>query len=218
VLELAPLIVEGGAEPVVEHGVLVGEVAGLEVCRAVVDPDTDAVRLEVGVGVHDREAFQLLHGDVPPAEALVGVVAKVAPHRQEGADPHPLNRLAAERLLRHRLIHEPSLVGAAALAQADPPTQRANLRDAVPCVATGLDPDGRPLVVVCSVGIDLDVVPFAADARLAVASRSLHPGAGSGPRLVIAVPERDAHPVTLALAADLVEPAEVIGVGGEALP
>ena len=70
VLDLAPLIVEGGAEPVVEHGVLVGEVAGLEVCRAVVDPDTDAVRLEVGVGVHDREAFQLLHGDVPPVEAL----------------------------------------------------------------------------------------------------------------------------------------------------
>jgi hypothetical protein len=36
--------------------------------------------------------------------------------------------------------------------------------------------------------------------------------------LVVAVPERDAHPVTLALAADLVEPAEVIGLGGEALP
>jgi hypothetical protein len=218
VLDLAPLIVEGGAEPVVEHGVLVGEVAGLEVCRAVVNHDTDAVRLEVGVGVHDREAFQLLHGDVPPVEALAGVVAKVAPHRRAGADPHPLHRLAAERLLRHRLIQEPWLVGAAALAQADPPEARTNLRDAVPCVATGLDPDGRPLVVVCSVGIDLDVVPFAADARLAAASRAQSPGAGDGARLVLAVPDRDAHPVTLALAADLVEPADVIGVGGEALP
>ena len=55
-----------------EHGVLLGEVDGLEVCRVVL---VDGVaHLEVGVGRHDREAFALMHGDVPPAEALVGVV------------------------------------------------------------------------------------------------------------------------------------------------
>jgi hypothetical protein len=159
--------------------------------------------LEVGVGAHDREAFQLIHGDVPPAEALAGVVAKVAPHRRPGAEPHPLNRLGAERLLRHRLLAAPDLVGAVVLAAAPPPLARPNLRDPVPCVATGLDAAGRPLVVVCSVGIDLDVVPFAADARSAV---------GGEHRLIVAVPARDVHPVTLALAADVVPPAEVIGV------
>ena len=56
------------------------------------------------------------------------------------------------------------------------------------------------MVVVTSTGIDLDLVPTAADLRLAHA-----PGA----RLVLAVPERDAHPVTRRLAGELVEPAEV---------
>ena len=112
-LTLVPLIEAAGATPAVEHGVVAGEVAGLEVCRAVIDPDLGVTRLEVGVGAHDREAFQLVHGDVPPAEALAGVVAAVAEHRRPGAEPHPLNRLNAERLLRARLIAEPSLVGAA---------------------------------------------------------------------------------------------------------
>ena len=51
---------------VVEHGVVTGEVRGLEVCRVVDDRTTgDGVRLEVGVGAHDREAFAIIHGDVP---------------------------------------------------------------------------------------------------------------------------------------------------------
>ena len=203
-LTLVPLIEAAGATPAVEHGVLAGEVAGLEVCRAVIDPDLGVTRLEVGVGAHDREAFQLVHGDVPPAEALAGVVAAVAEHRRPGAEPHPLNRLNAERLLRARLIAEPSLVGALVLEAAPPPVPRANLKDVVPCVAVGVDADGEAVVVVCSVGIDLDLVPFAADARGAV-------GLGEA-RLLLAVPERDDHPVTRALAARLRRPAEVVAV------
>ncbi len=203
-MALVPLIEAAGAAPVLEHGVLAGEVAGLEVCRVVVDADTGAARLEVGVGAHDREAFQLVHGDVPPVEALAGVVAAVAEHRRPGAPGHPLNRLGAERLLRSRLLDDPSLVGALMLSAAPPPVPRPNLKDPVPCVATGVDDIGRPLVVVCSVGIDLDVVPFAADAHAA----SFRPDA----RLVIAVPPRDDHPVTRALAARLRQPAEVVTV------
>jgi hypothetical protein len=180
------------------------EVAGLEVCRAVIDGDTGAARLEVGVGAHDREAFQLVHGDVPPVDALAGVVAAVSEHRRPGAPPHPLNRLGAERLLRSRLIEDPAVVGALALGPAPPPVPRVNLKDPVPCVATGVDDTGRPLVVVCSVGIDLDVVPFAADAWAA----TFRPDA----RLVIAVPPRDDHPVTRALASKLRQPAEVVPV------
>ena len=96
-----------------EYGVLLGEVDGLEVCRATTDPATGAARLEVGVGAHDREAFLLIHGDVPPAEPLARIVAEVRRHRTLGADPHPLNRLGAERLLRTRVLADPASVGAA---------------------------------------------------------------------------------------------------------
>src|SRR5262249_18517616 len=152
-----------------------------------IDPDTGHARLEVGVGAHDREAFQLVHGDVPTVDALAGVVAAVAEHRRPGAPPHPLNRLGAERLLRSRLIDDPALVDALVLSAAPPPVPRPNLKDPVPCVATGVDDNGAPLVVVCSVGIDLDVVPFAADARAATFQPDV--------RLVLAVPRRDDHPV-----------------------
>jgi hypothetical protein len=57
--------------------------------------------------------------------------------------------------------------------------------------------------VVCSVGVDTALVPLATDARLAD---------GRNPRLVLAVPEGDDHPVTRRLAAALVEPAEVVTV------
>lgn len=204
-LAFVPLIEAGGARPAVEHGVLAGEVAGLEVCRGVLDADLDVARLEVGVGAHDREAFQLMYGDEPPAAALADIVAKVAPHRLPSAPPHPLNRLAAERLLRDRLVAAPSLacLDGGWLAEAPPPVPRSNLKDAVPCVAVGADGAGAPVVVVCSVGIDLDLVPYAADAR---------PAAGPERRLVLAVPERDVHPVTVALAERLLVPATVVGV------
>lgn len=191
-LAMAPLIMAGGADVVVEHGVVSGEVAGLEVCRVITDPVTEAVRVEVGVGAHDREAFTMLHGDVPVVEALAGVVASVDQHRRPGADPHPLNRLARERLLRHRLVQFPDLVGLHRLANAEPPLPRRNLKDAVPCAAMGNDADGRPVVVVCSSGIDLDVVPWALDAR-----EACHPQA----RVVIAVEARDDHPLQHRLAA-----------------
>ena len=185
------LIVEGGAEPVVEHGVLVGEVAGLEVCRVVDDTATGAVRLEVGVGAHDREAFQMLHGDTPTVDSLARIVAAVAEHRVPGAPQHPLNTLGAERLLRWRIEQTPGLVGASVVTPASPPVPRDNLKDRVPCVATGLADDGSTIVIVCSSGVDLDLIPYAADARLAVLGDS---GVGGG-RLVVVIPSRDRIPL-----------------------
>ncbi len=184
--EFRPLIIEGGADPVVEHGVLTGEVRGLEVCRVVDDPTTGATRLEVGVGEHDREAFQMLHGDVPAVASLARVVEAVSRHRSLDAPPHPLKALGAERLIRWRLEQHPELVDAAVLAPAPPPVQRTNLKDPVPCVASGIGGDGERLVVVCSSGVDLDLIPFAADARLALSE----PGTDVD-RLVVALPSRD---------------------------
>jgi hypothetical protein len=191
-------IVAGGAIPTVEHGVLSGDVAGLEVCRVVTDPATGAVRLEVGVGAHDREAFQLLHGDRPAVDALGDVVAFVAGHRS-GDAPHPLQQLAASRLLRHGLIARPELVGLTGLAAIAPPLPRTNLKDQVPCVAYS---EADDTLVVCTTGIDLDAVPFACDALLA------HPASAC----VIAAPARDVIDIQHRLAALVRTPTRVEGV------
>jgi hypothetical protein len=194
--EFRARIIEGGAEPLVEHGVLSGEVRGLEVCRVIDDPYLGSTRLEVGVGAHDREAFQMLHGDIPTAESLARVVEAVAEHRAVGAPQHPLNRLAAERFVRWRIIEEPELVGMSSVRPVPPPVPRVNLKDPVPCVALGDGPDGRR-VIVCSTGVDLDLVPFAADAALAYDDGDL----------ILVLPERDKVRATEELAAALRHPA-----------
>jgi hypothetical protein len=199
---LVALLEAADVDVVVEHGDLLGEILGLEIARVVVDPD-HGPRLEVGVGRHDREAFALLHGSWPAPAALASVVESVRRHRRAGAPAHPLNRLAGERGLRRRLLDRPDWVGASQLSPAEPTVARASLKDVTAAVAVGVDVAGEPLVVVCSTGVDLDLVPSAADARARHAP---------GVRLVLVVPERDAHPVTVRLAASLAEPATVVTV------
>lgn len=206
-LSFVDTIRDSGADVVIEHGVVTGEVVGLEVCRVVDDPITGNHRLEVGVGEHDREAFGMLHGDTPTTASLKRIVDVVARHRSDGADPHPLNRLGAERALRSRVIADPATIGARDLRPVASPTPRPNLKDSIPCVAVGTTDDGVALVAVFSTGIDLDVVPFAADARL------FHGDAARGEtELVIVVPARDASAVTKRMAGLLRRPATVIGV------
>lgn len=162
----ASLIADCGVDVVREHGVLVGEVHGLEICRVVDDPtNPDGVRLEIGVGVHDRETFRLVHGTVATGEQLMDVARTVADIRKNPAAQHPLARLALERQLRSRLVKSPELIGASRLVAAEPPVTRTNVKDSVPCVAVGERMDGTPLVVACTAIADLDVVTFGADAR-----------------------------------------------------
>ncbi len=163
-LDFVGVIRTAGADPLVEHGVVVGEVRGLEICRVVDDAHTGAVRLEVGMGAHDREAFALVHGDVPTADALASVVATVRTHRADGAAPHPLNMFGAERLMRARAIENPSMVNCTSVVAAEPPVVRTNVKDAVPCVAIGEEADGTRRILVFVNGVDLDVVSFALDA------------------------------------------------------
>ncbi len=208
-VELAATIEAGGAVPVVEHGVVIGEVRGLEVCRVVDDPHSGAVRLEVGVGVHDREAFAIVHGDVPAVDALAGVVRAVTENRGPEAPQHPLNRLAPERLLRWSLQQHPATIGLASLTPAQPPVPRPNVKERVPCTAIGRRQDGSGVVVVCSVGVDLDLVPYAIDARLAALhEEGNEPGAAGEVWLV--TPPRDLVPVTAELAALAAQPLSLV--------
>ena len=98
-------------------------------------------------------------------------------------------------------------MGETALEAAEGPVPRPNLKDAWPAVATG-----EGVVVVCSVGIDLDLVPFAADARLAHGR--------DGARLVLVLPARDDHRVTRELNGLLRQPADIVTVpdGWRSLP
>ena len=162
-LHFVDLIVAGGAEPVIEHGTVTGEVRGLEMCRVVDDAHTGVARLEVGMGAHDREAFAMVHGELPTEEAVRQVVEAVEQHRSPGADPHPLNTFGAERFHRWRAIADPASFGADSVVPADPPALRTNLKDPVPCAAIAESAVGRSLLTFVH-GIDLDVVPFALDA------------------------------------------------------
>ena len=179
---LSEVILDAGAEVMIEHGVVTGEVGGLEVCRVVADGGE--VRLEVGVGVHDREAFQMLHGDTPAPESLARIVAAVAEIRTVGADPHPLNRLAPERALRRRLQASPDLVHSSSLAPVSPVTPAAGPGDAAPAHLVG-EINGVRCLVACTSGTDLGSPADALDTFY------WHREAHDLEEIVIAVPARN---------------------------
>ncbi|MFM2180955.1 MAG: hypothetical protein RIR54_249 [Actinomycetota bacterium] len=129
------------------------------------------------------------------------MVETVAAHRAPGAATHPLNLLAPERALRHRAVKNPNAFGFAALQIAEPPVPRANLKDSVPCCATGRTVDGDDVVAVFVAGVDLDAVPFAADARSRLSPRA---------RLMIVSESRNVVPTQRRLAALLHAPAEFV--------
>jgi hypothetical protein len=185
-----------GVEPVVEWGELWGEVAGLEVCRVYVNDDVSVLR--VGVGRQDQEMSSLIHGDAPPLDVLQRVVDAALFHRRLEVPTHAMNRFARERLLRSLLCVHPESAGWTSLQPAEPPIQKLGLRESTPCVATGFNDDGKAITAVFSTGIDLQLVPFAADAH------ALHGG-----ELHVVVPQIDILPTTKRLFALLRNPANL---------
>ena len=197
----ADLMRAHGIDPLVEHGVLIGEVLGLEVARLEHGPD--GTGLAIGVGRHDREARAQMRPGQSVGAGLDEVVALVREWRAPGTERHPANALARERWLRSLVMGHPALVGARWLDPLPALLARGDLRRSVPAAASGEGGDGRPVFVVCSTGVDLDVVPVAADYRDATAG---------SPRLVIVVPAGDDVRATRDLVAALAEPAELLAV------
>jgi hypothetical protein len=211
------VIEHAGADPVVEEGVLRAEVLGLEVARVVAGPAGPS--LDVGVGHHDREARAELAGvreDDDQVGSLAGIVTTVRGLRAAGAPVHPANQLAPERWLRSVVVARPQLAGAESLEVAPSPVIRRDLRDRAPAPAVGTGPRGEAVVVVCSVGVDPELVPLAADARLGAVAAGSIDGADPGRvGLVLVVPEGDDYPLTRELAALLRHPAQVVTVGSD---
>ncbi len=201
---LVALLRAAGAEVVVEHGVVFGEIRGLEVAR--IEPAVDgSLRLAVGVGRFDQEATEVMHGHLPTEEALAHAISEVRTHRHRHARPHPVNRLARERWLRAQLVADPEPVGLQVLAAVAPPSPRRNVRDPQPAAALGRDDRGARVLVVCSVGIDLELVPLTADLVLRERPE----------RVVLAMPRRDDVPVQRTLAARLPVPTSFVHTEGD---
>lgn len=173
----ASVIAEAGARPVDDHGLLVAEVAGLEVARVVDDPDGHGPRLSVGVGQADRELQGFIHGHLDDGANLRRAIGAVVHHRAPGSASHPLSRLSRQRWLRSALIDEPGLLGLEALEAVAPLRPPRTLLSQEPVAARG-----PGAVVVCSVGVDLDLMPEAAEYR-----NREDPSA----ELIVVVPERD---------------------------
>lgn len=180
---LIPLLEAGGCDIVIEHGVIVGEILGLEVARVVVGAEGEA-SLRVGVGLYDQEAHELMHAKVATAERLDLVVAEVRRHRAAGAAPHPINRVARERWLRAIVLAEPALLGLESAEPLPPLEPRGGIYDGGPAALLGAV-DGEQVLAVTSAGVDLDAVPCAAG----------HLARSGATRVILALPERDHHAV-----------------------
>lgn len=205
--DLIEIMREQGLEIVSEHGVIRGEIRGLEVARLVrwpIETGGDGqLHLEVGVGRFDRDAIWAVRDGTNMVEALADTAAMVRRYRRPGADPHPLGRLQRERWLRSVVVADPGLVGAATLEPVAMTIEAAGMKDTHPAGSVGRDPDGSGVVVVTSIGVDLSVMPLAADLRSSFDESA---------RLVVAVPPADVHPVLGRLAGMLTPNAQIVPV------
>jgi len=186
---IAALLDVDGVDVIVERGVIIGECRGLEVAR--VTGAGAEQRLDVGVGAYDQGAFAVINPDLTPVEALTNVVGQVLDRRRRGGEPHPINRLARERWVRSELLDDPSLVAMESLDVVEPLTAREGIKDVAIAAALGQTSEGERVLVACTVGIDLDAVPAAADLA------AVHDAS----KIVIVLPDRDRHRLVETVAA-----------------
>jgi hypothetical protein len=204
--DLVALIEAEGLDVVVEGDRLAGELRGLEVVRVVRALDDGAPILEVGVGKYDRALTAMMHGDLDGRSSIARAVEQLRRIRRPGGPPnHPLATLVPERWLRSTLIADPAMIGCDELVAAPAAEPRDRLRPRGVAAATGTR-GGEEVVVVCTVGVDLEAVVLAADTRLVVDRDA---------PLLLALPARDVLPVVEAMVADLRRPAEVVPVEGD---
>ena len=108
-------------------------------------------------------------------------------------------------------MDNPGLVGASELVMTEPTVARSSITESAAAFAAGTGDDGTPVVVACSVGIDLDLVPAAADVRLVHEARLQR----SDCHLVLVTSGRGLQPVLGRLSHLLVRPASVVVVNDD---
>ena len=197
--EFLKICQSAGVSTIYENGTWRGEILGLEVVRL------EGENIQIGVGRFDREAGELLNYEKSRSDQLVAASNQVRSQRNAEAGSHPLATLARERWLRHSLLEEPSLVELTDLEPIDLVHERENLRDPFPAAAIGKDEDQRKVLVVCSVGIDIALVPLVAE------TSQVH----LPDRIVLVLPPKDLLPVIHTISKFLKVPSSLIGVEGE---
>ena len=200
VLAEVPVLEAAGCDIVVEHGVVIGEILGVEVARIAVEVDGQAL-VRVGVGLYDQEAHALVHAKSSVGDRLEQVVTEVRRHRSGDAGPHPLNRIARERWLRSLVVADPSLLGLDALELEAPLVPRSGIHEQRPVAARGTRGNADVLVV-CSTGIDLDLVPMAAG----------HIGDRRPDEVVLVLPARDHHDIIARMVDRLAVPSTLTSI------
>jgi hypothetical protein len=160
---LVELLVASGCEVVTEQGIVRGERLGLEVAR--VEHHDDGYRLETGVGRFDREVGAMVRAELSAADSLGAVLDIVDRIRHPGAPPHPVRDLCRERWVRVAIERDPDVVGLSDVRPVETTVQRPNLRDPHPALAVGTRADGSPVIVACTSGVDVDLLPVAEDTR-----------------------------------------------------
>jgi hypothetical protein len=189
----AALTAEGDVRLERDHSGWILAVRGLEVGRVVDGTDGAPIELALGVGRFDRDAHVEVSGRRPVVAGSLGghldairrVVGDVASRRRADGPPHPARTLRAERWLRERLLSEPALAGLDTGwrgRRLGSPVAPSALSDW--SVAPVLGDDGE--LVVAAVGVHPDLVWSAAHAWLEASAL------GGAPRLLLAVPARDA--------------------------
>lgn len=176
-------------EVIYEHGVLRGEVLGLEVARTV------GGHLEVGVGRYDRGARLEMRPGEDLHSALEQAADAVRQLRRPGAPAHPANTLARSRWLRALACAHPASLGVSQLEPVPPPLPWFDLSEVASSPAIGITESGRKVVAVFSVGVDPDLLPTAADCFA-------HYGSPEAD-LWLVLPQRDVLPVVTDLASRL---------------
>lgn len=176
----AAVMADAGARVVDDHGHLTGEVLGLEVARVEpAGPDGEEISVRVGVGRADRELQGFVLGHLDDIERLNRSVALVVSQRRSGVALHPLNRLARPRWLRSILLDDPTAIDLVDLDPVPPLWPDGGLPDTEPSAA--FSPSDRATVV-CSAGLDFDLLPQAVDYRHRIDPSS---------SLTLVVPHRD---------------------------
>ncbi len=193
---------EAGLDVVIDHGVWIGELNGLELAR--VGHRDGVCSIDIGVGAYDQFASSALAGDRDPAEALATVVDMVSPHRVPGAAPHPMGRLVRSRWLRAQAVRAPDQFGLDRLDPIPLLEPRPGLMESQPAAALGHRGD-ETVLAVFSVGLDLGV------AETAAGLVAMHQPASA----IIAMPQRDQHPRIIDAAGLLACPTKVVPMNGE---
>ncbi len=187
-----------GVSTICENGIWKGEILGLEVVRI------NEGDIQVGVGRFDREAGELLNNGKSQIEQLMAAADQVRSQRTAEAGAHPLATLSREKWLRHELISDPEIIGLLELEPIDPVHAQKNLKGFFPAAAIGKSKEKEKVLCVCSVGVDIGLIPLVAELA------SLH----KPEQIFIVLPPQDLLPLIEEASHLLDAPSTLIGVEG----